>query len=141
MDSLADTLRALPVDGDMNTVVLKGTVAAPPELRTYPSGAVKLRVLVTVRTFDPQRRTYVIPVDFWDPSQEAIDTVQHHDRVWVAGYVRRRFFPAGDGRASRIEIIARHVEVDHDGVVSDIAEAEGDADLPAPEETPAAVTS
>ncbi len=141
MDSLADTLRALPVDGDMNTLVLKGTVAAPPELRTYPSGAVKLRILVTVRTFDPQRRTYVIPVDFWEPSQEAIDTVQHHDRVWVAGYVRRHFFPTGEGRRSRIEIVARHVEVDHDGVVGDAPDAEDDIHLPAPEGTPAAVAT
>ncbi len=134
MDSILDKARDLAPDQDMNVVVLRGTLAAPPELRTFDTGSAKLRLLVTVRTFEPRRRVDVIPVILWDPPREVVDTARHHARAWVTGYVRRRFFEEAGGRRSILEVIAHHVEVD-----PEIAEDGGDQKEAPQEGTLAAV--
>lgn len=96
---------------DLNLVVIGGKLAAPPELREFESGARLLRSLVTVRTQLPRRRVDVVPITLWDPADDhdMIDAAVGR-RVWVAGSVQRRFWTTGEGRASRLEIIANHME-------------------------------
>jgi len=89
---------------DLNLVVLSGRLAAPTELRTFDSGARLARYLVTCRSEEP-RRVDVIPVTTWDPPSNLIDVVPGTP-VWVAGSAQRRFWDAGSGRRSRLEIVA-----------------------------------
>ncbi len=96
---------------DFNLVVLAGRLATDPEHRAFESGASLVRLLVTVRTDEPRRRVDVVPVTLWDPPAELIgDDLAAGDRVWVTGGVERRFWEAPDGRRSRLEIVARHVQ-------------------------------
>ena len=97
---------------DLNLVVLAGRIAAEPEIRTFESGATLMRLLVTVRSDEPRRRLDVIPVVQWDPDPDAMPGGSLRGRsVWVAGAVQRRFWSVGDGRESRIEIVAHEVTV------------------------------
>jgi single-stranded DNA-binding protein len=98
---------------ELNLVVISGTVATPPEIRTFTSGTCLIRYLVTVRTTEPRRRVDVIPVTLWDPTEQDLDNAQNaHGRlIWVAGAVQRRFWSGGDGRTSRIEIVAHAIEL------------------------------
>lgn len=97
---------------DFNLVVLAGRLAAPLEHRTFESGSSLVRLLVTVTSVHPRRRVDVVPVTLWDPEPSLVaDAPQPGHHVWVAGAVQRRFWEAGEGRRSRIEIVARHVEI------------------------------
>lgn len=114
---------------DINLAVLAGRLAAPAEYRTFESGAAYLRLLVTVRSSEPRARVDVVPVTLWDPPAALVDECQAPGRrVWVAGTVQRRFWSAGEGRRSRLELIARHVELreaDDDSTTADVG---GEAD-------------
>ena len=92
---------------DLNLVVLSGRLAAPTELRTFDSGARLARYLVTCRSEEPSR-VDVIPVTTWDPSPE-MESMGPGAPVWVAGSAQRRFWDAGAGRRSRLEIVAEQV--------------------------------
>lgn len=97
---------------DINLAVLGGRLAAPGEHRTFPSGAAYLRLLVTVRSTEPRRRVDVIPVTLWDPPDGLVEsTRQAGRRIWVAASVQRRFWADGEGRRSRLELTAHHVEL------------------------------
>lgn len=97
---------------DFNITVLGGTLAAEPEHRSFPSGASLVRLLVTVRSSEPRRRVDVIPVTLWDPSEPFFDgTARKGHRVFVAGSIQRRFWSVDGGNASRIELVAHHVEL------------------------------
>lgn len=97
---------------DINLAVLAGRLAAPAEHRIFESGAEYLRLLVTIRTAEPRQRVDVIPVTLWDPSPELVAECRAAGRrVWVAGAVQRRFWAGEEGRRSRLELIARHVEL------------------------------
>lgn len=97
---------------DINLAVLAGRLAAPAEHRRFESGAEYLRLLVTVRTQEPRARVDVIPVTLWDPPQDLVrDCDGVGMRLWVAGALQRRFWAGTDGRKSRLEMIARHVEL------------------------------
>jgi len=99
---------------EFNVVVLSGVLSADPEHRTFDSGASLLRCLVTVRSESP-RRVDVIPITLWDPSEQVLNEISRRgQRVWVAGMVQRRFWAAADGRESRIEIVARAIELSND---------------------------
>ena len=96
---------------DCNLVVLSGRLAATPEERSFDSGARFVRYLVTTRSASPRRRVDVVPVVFWDPPGEFL--APHTTagcRVWVVASVRRRFWTSDDGRRSRLEVVAHHVE-------------------------------
>jgi single-stranded DNA-binding protein len=97
---------------DLNLVVLAGRIAAEPEIRTFDSGATLMRLLVTVRSDEPRRRLDVIPVVQWnpDPSDLPGGTVRGR-AVWIAGAVQRRFWSVGEGRTSRIEIVAHEITI------------------------------
>ncbi len=97
---------------DVNIAILCGTIAAPPEYRTFPSGARHLRYLVTTRTASPRRRVDVLPVTYWDPPQPLVDDPGVvGQNVWIVVSVERRFWESGDGRRSRIELVAKSVEL------------------------------
>ena len=96
---------------DLNVAIIAGTLSAPPELRTFESGAKLVRYLVTVRLTEPRKRTDVIPIVQWDPPDEDIaDELDRGDRIFTVCSIQRRFWTAAEGRRSRIEIIAHHVE-------------------------------
>lgn len=96
---------------DLNLAVIAGTLSAPPEIRTFGSGARLARYLVIVRSTEPRRRTDVLPVTEWEP---AVDSPALHlergDRIWAVATVQRRFWSAAEGRRSKIEVIAHYVE-------------------------------
>lgn len=95
-----------------NLVVLGGRLAAPIELRTFDSGTQLARLLVTVRSEEPLPRIDVIPVSLWDPPEDLLSDLPAPGRsVFVAGSVQRRFWDGMEGRRSRIEVVARHIEV------------------------------
>lgn len=97
---------------DMNLVVVAGKLAAPPELREFESGSRLLRSLVTVRSDGPRRRVDVLPVTLWEPEtgHEVIEAPVGR-AVWVVGSIQRRFWNGAEGRRSRLEIVAHHMEL------------------------------
>ncbi|MEX1279317.1 MAG: hypothetical protein AB1Z55_01200 [Acidimicrobiia bacterium] len=95
---------------DTNVVLLVGRLAGPVERRRHPmAGIDSARFEVSVRSPGPPRRVDVLPVVWWDPppgfEDTAVGTV-----VQVAGGVRRRFWATEDGRTSRLDLVAGHVE-------------------------------
>jgi single-stranded DNA-binding protein len=102
---------------DLNLVILAGRIAAEPEIRTFESGTTLMRLLVTVRSSEPRHRLDVVPVVQWDPDPDEIPRGSVRGLpVWVVGAVQRRFWSVGDGRHSRIEIVAHEVVVRSDEV-------------------------
>lgn len=95
---------------DLNLVVIAGRLAAPPEARVFETGTRLIRYLVTVRSDNPHRRLDVVPVTLWNPPAELLEEdPQPGHRLMVVGAVQRRFWPAPDGRRSRLEVIADHI--------------------------------
>jgi single-strand DNA-binding protein len=104
---------------DMNLVVVAGKLAAPPELREFESGSRLLRSLVTVRSDSPRRRVDVLPVTLWDPeSDHDVIDAPVGKGVWVVGSIQRRFWSGPEGRRSRLEIVAHHMELKPGAVVA-----------------------
>lgn len=96
---------------DFNLVVVAGSLAAPPELAESGGGLRFVRYLVTARSERPRRRVDVLPVVCWRPEALTADTeLTTGRRVWIVGSVQRRFWPVAEGRRSRLEIVAHHVE-------------------------------
>lgn len=97
---------------DLNVVVLAGRLATEPEHRSFESGARLLRLLLTVRTEQPRRRVDVVPITLWEPPAGlAGGALVAGQRVWVTGTVQRRFWESAEGRRSRVEIVAHHVQL------------------------------
>ena len=97
---------------DYNVTALCGKLIAAPELRTFESGSVLLRILVRVRSETPRRRVDVIPVTFWEPEpKHPLREAKVGDRVFVVGAVQRRFWSGKEGRQSRLEVVAEAVTV------------------------------
>ena len=97
---------------DLNLVVLCGRLATDPEVRVFDSGTRLVRLLVTLRAEAPRRRVDVVPVTYWDPGDEFIETLPGRgQRIWVCGSVQRRYWESPDGRRSRIEVVAEQVNV------------------------------
>ncbi len=98
----------------LNLTVLAGRLAATPEFKTFESGSILVRCLVTVRTEEPRRRIDVIPVVMWNPSEAQTEELRDAERgetVWVAGSTQRRFWPQGEGRSSSTEIVAHEMRI------------------------------
>jgi hypothetical protein len=97
---------------DINLAVIAGRIAAPPESRIYDSGSRSLRYLITCVTDVPRHRTDVIPVTLLDPDPVLVDRPgSPGERIWAAASIQRRFFAADDGRRSRVELLAHHVQI------------------------------
>ncbi len=100
------------MDIDLNLIVLCGRIATEPEIRIFESGTRLIRYLVTVRSEAPRRRVDVVPVTFWDPSDEEVAEPGERDqRIWICGSVQRRFWESPDGRRSRLEVIAEQINL------------------------------
>ena len=97
---------------DLNLAVIAGRLAGEPEIKRFDTGTCLMRLLVTTRTEEPKRRIDVVPVTWWDVTDEQIAELDLHrgDRVWVAGSVQRRFWTDDNSRRSRIEVVAHHVQ-------------------------------
>ncbi len=94
-----------------NEVTLVGRVSAAPERRDLPSGdqLVTLRVVVDrpAQKGATKRSVDVIDVACWTKrTQRTASSLQPDDELRVEGALRRRFFAAGAGRASRYEVEA-----------------------------------
>ena len=108
---------ATPVTGPapaphLNEVVLTGRVSATPEERELPSGdrLVTFRVIVDrpPERGSTKRAVDVIDVACWGGRvRRSALALAAGDPVRVEGSLRRRFFAAGAGRASRYEVEAR----------------------------------
>lgn len=97
---------------DFNVAVLAGELSMPPETGQLDGGSTFVRCLVTVRSDVPRRRLDVVPVVLWDPpSDHKVLSAKAADKVWISGSLQRRFFKNADGRSSRIEVVASHVEL------------------------------
>lgn len=99
---------------DLNLVVLCGRLTAVPELRVFESGSRLLRLLLTVRSETPRRRTDVVPVALWDPPEHLLEPeLGPGTWLWVAGMVQRRFWEDASAgtRRSRLEIVAEQVTI------------------------------
>lgn len=97
---------------DLNLIVLCGRIATEPEIRIFESGTRLIRYLVTVRSEAPRRRVDVVPVTFWDPSDDEVaEPGERGSRIWVCGSVQRRFWESPDGRRSRLEVIAEQINL------------------------------
>ena len=95
-----------PNSTDMNVVVLGGTIAAPPELLVGPTGIVRWRYLVSVRSRRPRRRVDVLPVTVWDPEQgPSNEDFCVGDKIWVHAALHRRFSATPEGQRSRLELV------------------------------------
>lgn len=100
-----------PATPSCNEVTLVGRVSATPERRDLPSGdqLVTLRVVVDrpPRKGVTKRAVDVIDVACWTKrTQRTAAGLEPDDGVRVEGALRRRFFAAGGGRASRYEVEA-----------------------------------
>src|SRR6478735_8879178 len=90
-----------------NEVRLLGRLSADPEERTLPSGDViwTFRVIVPRPERDARIRVDALDCTAWTArSRRSVATWHADDVVEVEGAVRRRFFRAGGGAASRVEI-------------------------------------
>jgi len=96
----------------VNMVVLNGKLAAVPENRILDSGIRMMRLLVAVRSEQPNNRLDVLPVVWWEPDDEFVAATPTTGRgVWITGSIQRRFWESADGRRSKIELVAAHVSL------------------------------
>lgn len=94
-----------------NEVILVGRVSAPPEERDLPSGdqLITLRVVVDrpLQKGESRRTVDAIDVSCWTKrTRRTASGLGPDDVVRVEGALRRRFFAAAGGRASRYEVEA-----------------------------------
>jgi single-strand DNA-binding protein len=90
-----------------NEVVLRGKVSAEPEERVLPSGDSVWVFRVVVPRTVPRGRTSVDTLDcaVWSGrAKRSVGGLRAGDQVAVHGALRRRFFKAGGGTASRVEV-------------------------------------
>jgi single-strand DNA-binding protein len=87
----------------MNTVVLRGRLAAAPRTRTLPSGRVIAQIDLTTELAGGDRTS--VPVVVEDPPPTLLLLAEGSEAL-VVGAVRRRFFRAAGATSSRTEVIA-----------------------------------
>ena len=104
---MTQTVDRSPAAESWNEVVLRGKVSAAPEQKVMPSGDSVWVFRVVVPRASPRGRATVDTLDCAVWSGRAKRTVAGlgaGDVVSVSGALRRRFFTAGAGTASRVEI-------------------------------------
>lgn len=102
---------ALGGDPEDNVVVLKGRVSGAPVERELPSGAhiTTFRLSVarsrTVMTAGSSQTVDWVDCTAWTPRvRRSVGRWAVGDAVEVRGALRRRFFRAGDGSSTRLEV-------------------------------------
>ena len=85
----------------MNIFVLHGTLPSEPRHRLLPSGDELITYEVTTELVNGAAS---VPVAWLRPSRPPADATG--DDIVVIGHVRRRFFRAVSGAASRTEVVA-----------------------------------
>ena len=56
----------------------------------------------------------MLPVTLWDPDPNVVEACQVPGvGLWVVAAVQRRFWSGTEGRRSRLELVAQHIET-HD---------------------------
>jgi single-strand DNA-binding protein len=96
----------------VNVSIVRGTISAPPEVRTLKSG--RSVATLAVRTSAGDGRNTSVPVTVWDPPAW-VETLAPDDDVLVVGRVRRRFFrTATGGNGARTDVEAESVAKAHD---------------------------
>jgi single-strand DNA-binding protein len=92
------------VPAGINVVVVRGVLSSDPVERTLPSGDRLMQLEVTAR--DGKGAASSVPVAWFTTAAIAWEA---GEEVVVYGSVRRRFFQAGGGPASRTEVVADRV--------------------------------
>jgi single-strand DNA-binding protein len=104
----ARTKPAADEEAVANEVRLVGRLSQDPELRTLPSGDPLWTFRVVVPRPDPKPPRAVVDAldcSVWSGrTRRTVATWKAGDLVEVTGAVRRRFFRAGGGAVSRVEI-------------------------------------
>ena len=96
----------------MNIAFVRGQLSSPPEVRVLSSGRTLAVLQVTSRT--EGEAAVSVPVAAWDPPAW-VETLEAGDEVVVAGPVRRRFYKAAQGVASKVEVEATMLARGGDG--------------------------
>ena len=102
--------------GHVNEVRLVGRVAAPGAERVLPSGDVLTTARLVVARAAEERRTRqtvdTLDCAAWGArARRSLMGWREDDVVEVVGAVRRRFFRAGGGPASRVEVEVRSARI------------------------------
>jgi len=90
---------------ELNLAVVRGPLSSLPDVRTLPSGSEVANL--AVRTPVDGKSTSV-PITVWDPPAW-IAELDEGDELLVIGAVRRRFYRAGAGTGSRVDVEATFV--------------------------------
>ncbi len=104
MSASAPSGNAMSVNAmSVNVALVRGRLSSPPEVRVLESGRTLAVMQVTAR---PEgERAVSVPVTAWDPPAW-VEDLDADDEVVVVGQVRRRFYRAASGSASKVEIEA-----------------------------------
>lgn len=96
----------------VNVVVLAGTVAAEPVMRSMPSGD----VVTEFRLSTPAdgQRLLPLPVVAWHNAVD-VPAFDKGDDLLVSGQLVRRFYRSGAGARSMTEVVATSVRVLDEG--------------------------
>jgi single-strand DNA-binding protein len=87
----------------LNLAVIRGCCSSAPEVRELESGRTLAVLQVTAR---PEQGPAVsVPVVVWSPAAW-VEALDEGDEVVAVGRVRRRFYRAGAGAASKVEVEA-----------------------------------
>jgi single-strand DNA-binding protein len=95
-----------PAALDTSITLVTGSLSRPAERRDLPSGDSLVNLELTTRCRSGPAES--VPV-VWPDAPTWADRLAAGDRVVVIGRVRRRFFQAGGGTASRTEVVAERV--------------------------------
>lgn len=87
---------------DLNLAIIRGRLAAEPDLRTLPSGGL-------VAQFDLITGEGTAPVAWHDPTPATAKMMRTGLSIVVIGRVHRRFFRTGGRTQSRTEVVADRV--------------------------------
>jgi single-strand DNA-binding protein len=105
-----------PISHHRNDVILRGRVAAPAEHRDLPSGDCLMTARIIVDRDTAARKNSAQRVDTID-CVAWLARVQRSMRVWragdvvrIEGSIRRRFFRAEGGAASRFEVEVKRAQ-------------------------------
>jgi single-strand DNA-binding protein len=89
----------------VNLAVLRGTCSSPAQSRVLPSGDTIVQLQLTTRS---DSGAVSVPVAVRKPAAW-VESIDAGARLVIVGTVRRRFFRAGGGTASRVEVDAELV--------------------------------